>query len=263
MKIWTIYVRTCTVNGKEYVGMTSTTIQDRLSTGYSGQVIGKALDKYGAKAWVHKSLAFTNSSEEALNLECEFIQVRNTLVPSGYNVAPRSNLSPMEFEEHRANATSERVKKIQSKWAMEFFKDAARAEKRNQKLRKIASSEEYRKRQSETAKEIFNTAEHRKARAEKAKELWADPKFRERMMSSRGEEYKAKLSVALKKAHETNAETYKPAREALKSKWESEEYRAKMVEVGKAAKGVKRSEETKQKMREAAKARWQRQRGNS
>ena len=75
-------------NNKRYIGMTSRPINERWSGGYGyrGQVVGKAIQKYG---WdnVEKNIVASNVSKEtACNLERELIQKFHTLEDAfGYN----------------------------------------------------------------------------------------------------------------------------------------------------------------------------------
>lgn len=84
----TIYIRTNTVNGKQYVGQTSDFERRerdwRRKTRYSNSTISQDVEKYGLDVWEVKIL---DTVEDKLGDEAEryYIEKYNTLYPNGYN----------------------------------------------------------------------------------------------------------------------------------------------------------------------------------
>ena len=81
------YITTNKINGKQYVGMHST---DNIDDGYlgSGQLIMKAIKKYGKENFTREILCVSKTLEDAFENEAFFIIIFNTLVPMGYNISP-------------------------------------------------------------------------------------------------------------------------------------------------------------------------------
>lgn len=83
----TIYILRNTVNGKLYVGQTSTTFASRLRAHKCANVtvIDKAIKKYGINSF--EKIIFTNIPFEWLDdIEIELINRLNTISPNGYNI---------------------------------------------------------------------------------------------------------------------------------------------------------------------------------
>ncbi|QDB70506.1 putative homing endonuclease [Enterococcus phage Entf1] len=83
-----IYLITNNINGKQYVGQTTRTIEKRFSehcrkTNYA---IGKAIAKYGKENFTVEELHHTDDFEKLQELEITEIESRNTFTPNGYNV---------------------------------------------------------------------------------------------------------------------------------------------------------------------------------
>jgi group I intron endonuclease len=89
---YTIYLRTNTANGKQYVGQTSDFKRRErhwncLKIRYANEHICNDREKYGLDAWTVKVLAECDGREDAWELEQRFINDFNTLWPNGYNLA--------------------------------------------------------------------------------------------------------------------------------------------------------------------------------
>ena len=84
----TIYIRTNTINGKQYVGQTSDFERRerdwRRKTRYSNSTIAQDVEKYGLDVWEVKIL---DTVEDKLGDDAEryYIEKYNTLYPNGYN----------------------------------------------------------------------------------------------------------------------------------------------------------------------------------
>ncbi len=109
---WMIYVHTCSVSGKQYVGQTDSSVEIRWcrhiydarrknGSGGGCRVFGRAIMKYGPAAFDHKLIEVCSSQEQANVLEIEWIERLNTRVPNGYNLAAGGYSGPIH-EETRA-----------------------------------------------------------------------------------------------------------------------------------------------------------------
>ena len=94
-----VYLHTCNITGKSYVGLTSKTIEQRWNDHVynAGRIVyntkkfrrfyfQNAIAKYGIENWAHKILQENiETLEEASKIEIFWIQYLNTLYPHGYN----------------------------------------------------------------------------------------------------------------------------------------------------------------------------------
>ena len=88
-RCWKVYVHTNKENGKRYVGITSLDVNNRWRNGkgYTPQVFGRAIEKYGWDGFEHTIIKDNLTSYEANQLECELIAEWNTQDSRyGYNV---------------------------------------------------------------------------------------------------------------------------------------------------------------------------------
>lgn len=87
-----VYCHTNKINGKQYIGLTSMSLEERCGTDgtrYRNCVaFWKAIQKYGWENFSHKVLAYDLTREKANELEIYYISKFNTLVPNGYNLSP-------------------------------------------------------------------------------------------------------------------------------------------------------------------------------
>ena len=82
-----VYIHTCSINGKSYVGQTTKSMKERWKEHLFEKRPNKfhnALKKYNEKYWKHKILAFADSKEDLDALEDYFIKKYNT-IENGYN----------------------------------------------------------------------------------------------------------------------------------------------------------------------------------
>lgn len=93
-----IYIFTNKKNKKQYVGMTTRPIEDRLADyKYSKEKrpIVSALKRYG---WLEFDLKyFECDNDKLLDVEEEYIKKLNTLVPNGYNIIERGRMPNREY----------------------------------------------------------------------------------------------------------------------------------------------------------------------
>lgn len=85
------YITTNLLNNKQYVGMHSTNNVDDNYLG-TGQLMLKALKKYGKKYFKREILCICQTLKEANDNEKIFIEKYNTLNPNGYNLSPTGGL---------------------------------------------------------------------------------------------------------------------------------------------------------------------------
>ncbi len=92
-----IYKITNKVNGKEYIGQTTSTITKRWREHCVPDSpclnIGRAIQKYGKENFTIDVIAEAESIEELNTLESYFIQNLNTMAPTGYNLRTGGNNS--------------------------------------------------------------------------------------------------------------------------------------------------------------------------
>lgn len=87
---WTVYIHTCNVNQKSYVGITSKppNIRWKNGEGYKTQVFYRAIQKYGWDNFTHKIIATNLTEQEAKQMEIMLIDKLKTLITqNGYNVS--------------------------------------------------------------------------------------------------------------------------------------------------------------------------------
>lgn len=85
-----VYIHQNRINGKRYVGITSQVPESRWrnGAGYSHQVFGKAIKKYGWNNFNHIIISDNLSEEEAKELEIKLIkQYKTQKAEFGYNIA--------------------------------------------------------------------------------------------------------------------------------------------------------------------------------
>ena len=87
-----VYCHTNKINGKQYIGITSMSLEDRCGkdgTRYRNCIaFWNAIQKYGWDNFSHTVLAYDLTREKANELEIYYISKFNTMVPNGYNLSP-------------------------------------------------------------------------------------------------------------------------------------------------------------------------------
>lgn len=89
--VWTVYLITCSVTGRRYVGLTKQTTRQRLaahrhSVKAGKTAIARAMRKYGGATFSIKPLASALSHEDAAAIEVILIAEHGTRSPHGYNL---------------------------------------------------------------------------------------------------------------------------------------------------------------------------------
>ena len=88
--MYTVYVRTNTVNEMKYVGQTGDFIDRNrkwncLKVRYANRFLTEDRLKYGLECFTTQILAEVETEEESLELEKYYIKAFNTIYPNGYN----------------------------------------------------------------------------------------------------------------------------------------------------------------------------------
>ena len=82
---------TNTKNGKSYIGITTRTLSRRwyehcFSPNSCGQLLNKAINKYGKDAFIIETIASARTLEDLKEVEKQLIEQHQTKVPHGYNL---------------------------------------------------------------------------------------------------------------------------------------------------------------------------------
>lgn len=83
-----IYMHTCNISHKSYIGQTTKTMEKRwsehLNNTKKNTKLSKAINKYGKYCWTHCVLSYANNKSDLDDLEKFFIEKYNT-IKNGYN----------------------------------------------------------------------------------------------------------------------------------------------------------------------------------
>lgn len=186
-----VYCITNSVNGKQYVGQTTRSIQDRWRQHKAKilrSVLSSAIQKYGAVNFTCTCLSSAQSQEDLDQLECEWISKLQTIAPSGYNMSGGGFGAGRMIEE-----TKNKIRKAQA----EYQKSDEFRKKHKEIMREISARPEIRAARSKQAADSFKSEDHRRRHSEavraamnspdvvdklsKARRtLWEDPEYRRR-----------------------------------------------------------------------------------
>lgn len=188
MSKYIVYLRTNTVNGKQYVGQTNN-FQRReydwynINWDYAGSLINNARKKYGVENWNTEILKECSTVDETNYWETFYIKQLNTKYPSGYNLTDGGEGSiGCVFSDERKKKLSEKMKGEGNP-----FYGRHHTEETLEKLKNRKISDETRKKLSE---------------ARKGKESW----FKGKHLS---EEMKTRLSEMFKGKHHSPSTEFK------------------------------------------------------
>jgi len=154
-----IYITTNLVNGKQYVGKHVAEIIKDEYLG-SGQILNKAINKYGRKCFKRELLEICESKKDLNKKEVFWIKEKNTLHPNGYNLT-KGGTGGDTFSD---NPNKERTRLNRSKSIKKYWDNLSKEdkEKRVSKIRGKKRSDESKKRYSKAKKGIKKTSEHLK-----------------------------------------------------------------------------------------------------
>jgi group I intron endonuclease len=132
-----IYIRTCKVNGKQYVGQTVSSPAARLAGDLKEKGVNRpitnALRKYGKDAFIVETIWWATNKAELDQSEDAFIELFDTLVPNGYNLKRgggngRHHLDTIAKMKQMASLPSAREIRRQNsldRWAKDGARDQA------------------------------------------------------------------------------------------------------------------------------------------
>ena len=186
--MYAIYVITNTVNAKQYVGIASDLERrwKRHRNANEGQLIHKAIKKYGVDAFVFTHIADAFDAESAKIIERLLISEKNTKMPNGYNMTDGGDgtLGMVKTEEHKQKIresnkktwdNSPDLKKAIGEMNSVLKKGKPSGRKGVPSGRKgIAHSPEH----IAKIKESFNTPESKAKRSASAKKALNDPQWK-------------------------------------------------------------------------------------
>lgn len=110
-----VYLITNKINGKQYVGQTVQSLDNRWKTHCSNAsgclAIKSAINKYGKENFIIEEIFKATSVEELNKTEQEFINKFNTLAPHGYNLKTGGN-RPTYSEESKKKMSESQMGRI-------------------------------------------------------------------------------------------------------------------------------------------------------
>lgn len=230
-------------NGKIYIGITSlTSAIDRWGSNgirYKGQLVGKAIKKYGWENVKHEILYTGLTKEQASEIEIDLIKYYNsTNISYGYNLTAGGEGGSLGYHKKLSEDTK---KKIGNAHRGRKYGDRLTPEGRE----RLRISSTNRKKSFEEIEKIRNAnlgRHHTQATKLKISEIQKNRTPEEKKAISN------KLSESLKKSGKQRSEKRK---ETMKIKYPDGFKQPESSNIARslAHKGVKKSEETKQKMR--------------
>jgi group I intron endonuclease len=214
-----VYLITNKVNLKQYVGCTLWSVQRRwkrhltmAKTG-SQQLIHKAIRKYGGDGFFVETLEYVSGTKsDLLVAEKRHVQLRNSLVPNGYNLTPGGSGVDHNTPEFR-KVYLEAMAKVHSdpEW-QEAVADANRKKSQDPKfqetmlaaMHKMHADPEYIQIRAEAARKMAENPEWQMAHAERNRQKSLDPEWQEAHGSAMRErakdpEWRRKNAAAMKK----------------------------------------------------------------
>lgn len=117
--MYSVYIITCTANAKQYVGIAADlqTRWRRHRNANEGQLIHKAIKKYGIDAFVFTHIADAFDAESAKMIERMLISEHNTKMPHGYNMTDGGDgtMGMAKTEEHKEKLKASNKKAYENK----------------------------------------------------------------------------------------------------------------------------------------------------
>jgi group I intron endonuclease len=122
---WIIYLYTCQVNGKKYVGQTKHPNQRKSHhrTVYSDTPFSRAIAKHGWDRFRYEVIDTATSREDAGKKEEYWIRLHGTIVPFGYNVNP-GGIHPLMSDETKKKLSVALTGKIRTQEQRERIRQA-------------------------------------------------------------------------------------------------------------------------------------------
>ena len=207
MKKYWVYIHTCKVNGKRYVGCTTKVKPEirwgKNGKGYKHQAFGKAVRKHGWDNFDHEAWELTSESEMYYAEKYLIAYYHTTESEFGYNHSSggeKGALGCTRSEEFRRRISESNKKRA---------KDPEYREKVSESIRKSLSDSEVRRKMSEERKERWSDPEYKKHLSEVQKKVHSDPEYKKHLSEARkrqlrkphSEETKRKIAETLKGRH--------------------------------------------------------------
>jgi group I intron endonuclease len=192
IKKYCVYIHTNKINGKQYIGQTCQSPEQRWKNGkgyHHNTYFTRAIQKYGWDNFNHEIIKNNLTKEEADVVEKALIKELNTLNPNGYNAKDGgSNGVPSEetrrklSESHKGHITSEDTKKK--------IGAASKGRKHSEEVKKkISEVNKGHKVTDETRKKISNSKRKNKTDDKQISTTKPKRKWKEKVVQY-GERYK-------------------------------------------------------------------------
>jgi hypothetical protein len=174
-KHFTVYKTTHLDSSKFYIGVHETFNIDDKYLG-SGNLIERAVEKYGEDGFKKEILFVFDNSVDAFKKEAELVTKEQVVDPMCYNI--KEGGSGNSSNDAKALWCDDEYRKdVLDKSLSKTWNDP----KHKAKLRKATRTPEYRKKQSILLKEIANRPEVKAKTSENSKERWKDSDYRDNM----------------------------------------------------------------------------------
>lgn len=193
-----IYIVTCLVTGKMYVGLTSAGVATRWNEGHvkaallrgSNTVLARTIRKYGKDSFTLRVVDTAGSFEEAKQKEIAKIAELGTLAPQGMNATPGgegvSVCIPEVINKIRVS--------VNALWKTESY-----VKKHADAMKAAVAKPAYKAARKKAAKEMWERAEYKDKqkvafertaakRSESAKEMWKRPEYASKQNSKQRSE---------------------------------------------------------------------------
>ena len=238
--VGTIYLLTCTVTGKKYVGQTRQKLEARIRSHKSSKVkrgVDVAIQEYGLENFTVEVLE-TCPVDKLNEREKFWIRELNTRTPNGYNLTDGGNRDSSASEETRARISANHADFSGEKNGF-YGKHHSEEAKRKMSLAKKGKS--HKPHSPETRKKISESNKGKQVSQETRDKISA---------SEKGKQISQETRDKMSEAHKGKGRPHTSETKAKIS--------AAMTGKPSPRKGVKLSPETRQKLSEALKAAWAR-----
>lgn len=242
-KYGVIYVVTNSVNGKQYVGQTTSSVSRRWRcVETSKSLLGNAVRKYGRKSFVFKEVAEAESKKMLDCLEQKWIFELKTIAPDGYNLTSGGYSVGMFSEITKSKMSATRLNKLATDIdfraavvarAILIGKDKDASEKRSKSFKKFWSNPENKKNMSASIRAGHNTPQAKTNFSKAHKATWADPDYKAHMSATHkaiSSEKRERMRLASKAARQ-NPEVRAERSRLAKAMWADPSFRAKIADT--------------------------------
>lgn len=200
-----VYMVKNKINGKIYIGQTGRTLEERWKAHCydslykdTNNLFHNAIKKYGPEQFEVEQLAKAFSQSELDQLEKHYIEHLGALNPGGYNLKTGGQNGCEFSEESRQKMSSAKLGTT--------VPAETRAKMSESHKKFWANNEDACAKRSQQSKDTWKDPEYRETMSKIRTEYWADPENRARMAEQAKEftteEHKAKISEAVKAAHD-------------------------------------------------------------